>query len=261
MPFDSSTTGGEGGEGRSPAAPGVLDHYSTSQTGVLNHAFNDGLYVVDRRESRDRRMRSAVITSARLLDEDAKGRGKRARVAFITLTYRYVDGWLPTHFSKFIDCVRKWHKRRGIKLRYVFKAELQQRGAVHYHILFWLPPHLALPKPDKQGWWPHGFTFCEWARNPVGYIAKYASKAGGAIPFPKGLRYHGCGGLSARNADVRRWWSMPSWVRAVASIADRPFRAVGGGVCCRATGEHLDSPYEVVSMDRHRVVIMKKEVP
>jgi len=34
-----------------------------------------------------------------------------------------------------------------------------------------------LPKPDKQGWWPHGMPKIESCRKQsVGYLIKYATK-------------------------------------------------------------------------------------
>ena len=79
----------------------------------------------------------------------------------LTLTYREVGAWHPRHISELLQRVRVWLRRRGERLRYVWVGELQQRGALHYHVLCWLPRGLTLPKPDKQGWWTHGSTRIE----------------------------------------------------------------------------------------------------
>lgn len=259
---------------RGPSAPPLSGfiHYSTKQTqvgtqpvpkGVGTKAtdFNEGLYVIDRTESRNRRMRSSVITAARLLDEQSKAAGHRSRVAFVTLTYRGVDDWRPNHFRQFATTVREWCKRRNAKFRYVFKAELQQRGAVHYHMLVWLPKGITLPKPDKQGWWPHGMTKIEYARNPVAYIAKYASKSETGKPFPKGCRYHGSGGLTGHLLNEKRWWQLPTWAREKFAIEDRATRAEGGGLVSRSDGSYHASPYFVVSHGQGKIVIMKRDIP
>ncbi|MBD1389633.1 hypothetical protein IC617_09340 [Neiella sp. HB171785] len=191
-------------------------------------------------------MRYSVLTSSRLQIEDLNQGGFRHRIAMLTLTYRDLDGWNPRHVSDLMRHIRQWCKRRNIEFRYVWVAELQKRGALHYHILIWLPRGICLPKPDKQGWWPHGFTKIEWAKNALGYIAKYASKGEeNAHGFPKGCRIHGCGGLYAKSRNERCWWSMPSWVRETTTIEDSPRRAKGGGILLKSTGEILVSPWRV----------------
>jgi len=128
---------------------------------------------------------------------------------------------------------------------YVWVAELQKRGAMHYHLLIWLPKGLSLPKPDKQGWWPHGMTKIEWARNAVGYMAKYASKGDSSNKFPRGARIHGCGGLTGVQLQEARYWKRPTWVREKTVIGDQVKRHHGGGWLDHDTGEILESPWEV----------------
>ena len=89
-----------------------------------------------------------------------------------------------------------------------------------YLLVLWLPIGITLPKPDKQGWWPHGMTRIEWVKRPVAYLAKYLSKDD-ADAFPKGCRIMGCGGLSEPARNERCWWLMPTWVKDIASIEDK----------------------------------------
>lgn len=162
----------------------------------------------------------------------------------VTLTYREVDGWHAQHVKRFLDHVRKWmHRRHGGALRYTWVAELQQRGAVHYHVLVWLPRGLTMPMPDKQGWWTHGVTRVEWARNPVGYMVKYATKFQGRTDFPKGLRLHGSGGFEAEGRDWRHWQALPGWLRGQVGVGHRVARPLGGGFVLRSTGEVIRSPW------------------
>ena len=65
---------------------------------------------------------------------------------------------------------------KGIFIHYVWVLELTKRGRPHYHVLFWLPRGISMPKADKQGWWRHGMTNTVPARSPVGYLCKYTSK-------------------------------------------------------------------------------------
>ena len=165
--------------------------------------------------------------------------------AMLTLTYRDVDGYESGQISDLLNRVRNWLKRRRHDLHYVWVAELQKRGAVHYHVVIWLPRGLTLPKPDKQGWWPHGSTRIEWARRAVNYVLKYASKFDTKHQLPKGVRLHGAGGLDETGKKIRRWYNLPAWLKSLAGIESRFVRLKGGGLVDRDTGVCLSSPWRV----------------
>lgn len=167
------------------------------------------------------------------------------KVWFVTLTYRGVDDWRPFHISACIKRVRQWLKRKtGLPLRYTWVAELQKRGAVHYHVAVWLPKGITMPKWDKQGWWPHGFTNVERARAAIGYLMKYVSKIGEIHQFPKGCRIHGNGGLNKQARDIKAWLNLPSWIKQVHGVGEIVRKRFGYMV--RETGEILTSPWRVV---------------
>ena len=164
--FSENTTG----QG-APAAPGAvgapgLVYYSTMQT-------------------RMRRMKTGVITAARLIEQERQRGGFRERCVFVTLTYRPGAVWSPSDVRDYVQRVRSWLERRGESARYVWTVETTKAGVPHYHLLVWLRLGLTLPFADKRGWWPHGMSNQVWARNAVGYIAKYASKghAGGPVSY------------------------------------------------------------------------------
>jgi hypothetical protein len=109
------------------------------------------------------------------------------RLLMVTLTYRPGVSWEPRHVSGFI---RKVRGELGERLfGYVWVAELQQRGAVHYHVLLWVAPGARIEMPDKSGAWAWGYTQVELARTPW-YVMKYTSKGHleGEGAFPKGCR-------------------------------------------------------------------------
>ena len=54
-------------------------------------------------------------------------------------------------FRVFKKCVREWARRKDIFIHYVWVLELTKRGRPHYHVLFWLPKGVSMPKADKQG--------------------------------------------------------------------------------------------------------------
>lgn len=219
-----------------PEAAGLVIS-KTSQTFVLP---------IDKQSLRERRLahlRKNVWLAGNLLNMEPQ---HGLQCVMVTPTYRQVGDWHPKHLSRAIDAYRKWCLRHSITCQYVWVAELQQRGAVHYHIACWIPKRLTMPKWDKQGWWPHGMTNNKRAKKSGGcaYLMKYMSKIGGFHEFPKGCRLHGSGGLTKQARQIKQWCNFPLWIKAAAGV---------GEVCTKfgrrvvlATGEVLKSPFKVV---------------
>lgn len=166
------------------------------------------------------RLRASIREAAKLheqADRYATHRlGRPAyRKTFITLTYRPGVDWSRRHISDFLMHARKWLAARGCVLRYAWVAELQGRGALHYHVLVWVPRRLRLPRPDASGWWPHGMSNVETARSPVGYMVKYASKTRpeDLARLPKGVRLHGNGGHDPVSRTKLRETLAPFWIK------------------------------------------------
>lgn len=233
-------------EGSASRADGGASGLVYSQTTQNRLPKTHNAIHVDPVKARLSRLRHSTITAARLHQEQAQNGGFRGRWAMVTLTYAEVQGWQASHVRGFLDHCRKWAARKGFELRYVWVAELQKRGAMHYHALIWLPRGLTMPKPDKQGWWPHGYSKIEWARNAVGYMAKYASKGDTSAKFPKGARIHGCGGLRGDQLQEQRYWKRPTWLREETEIGQAVRRRSGGGWIDMDTGEIYASPYKVI---------------
>lgn len=186
----------------------------------------------DKARSRIARMRRQVGFAARVHNVQGERPGFRpAYVAMLTLTYADAAQWRPEHLTRFVDRLRAHAKRRGWPLRYVWVAELQRRGAIHYHVALWLPEGVTIPKPDRQGWWPHGSSRIEAARGAVQYLMKYLSKGGEVGQLPRGARMHGAGGMEHEARRARRWLGLPAWIKARADIHDDWRRAPGGGWC------------------------------
>lgn len=186
------------------------------------------------------RLRRAVKTAARLHGEEVP----RFKTAMLTLTYAPGQEWAAFQITALMKCIREYLRRRGAVFRYVWVLELTKAGVPHYHVMLWLPRGVTLPKPDKRGWWPYGHTRIEWARYPVAYLAKYASK-GYSGKLPEGARLHGCGGLSLTGRLERAWWLVPSYVREVWNAEQKPNRAHGGG-WRNKEGEWMPSRFRIV---------------
>lgn len=229
------------------AARGLVS-VSTSGFDALPTAFqwSEQCITVDRAQARVTRLRKAVGVGSKCHLNLSEGAGQNN--VMVTLTYRGTnEDWAPRHVSDYLRKVRAWFRDRcpGERLRYVWVAELQERGVIHYHVVFFLPAGVRMPQADRKGWWPHGFTNTLRATAPVAYLMKYASKVesknvGG---FPHGARIHGCGGLDAVGAAVRRWVLWPAYVQGNASINDRFRPALGGGFVNAQTGESLRSEW------------------
>ena len=223
-----------------PAAFGLVPSSTSNRKDELT---------IDRFESRYRRLRKNVITSARLLRDSLLIGGFRYFLAMLTLTYAPGIEWSPKHIPELQKKIRAWLRYRGHRYAFVWVCELQERGAPHYHLLIWVPWGLRLPRPDQFGWWPHGSTRIEKVEKPIGYLIKYLSKGQDSIHrFIKGQRTHGSGGLTPAAKMERRWWLAPSYVRQRwPDFHDDVHPAEGGGWISRQTGEWIASPWEFVS--------------
>ncbi len=227
---------------------------STAWANVSPWEFADATIQIDRAKARVTRLRKAVGVGAKALLNLAEG--PALNNVMVTLTYDTRKAgagaagheyWSPRHVSDYVRKVRAWFAKRcpGQRLRYVWVAELQQRGVLHYHAVFFFPVGVAMPPADKRGWWPHGMTNTLKANKPVAYLMKYASKVETKLigGFPRGARISAVGGLDSVGAAIKRWCLWPAYVQGNASVND-PFRpSPGGGYLNHETGELLQSEY------------------
>lgn len=239
-----------------------LVHSSTSDTRRVS-------LTLDPNHIRALRLKKSVITGARLHDQEAKQGSFRGAWYMLTTTYRDGSDASPRDISETLKRVRGFFNRavrlryRGYRprFRYLWVGELTKAGVPHYHVLIWIPRGIFIPKADRAGWWPHGHTKIEKARNAVGYLAKYASKfvPDMAAAFPKGFRTHAVGGLDNESKRELRWWKAPKSARDVlGAMAD--IRKALGGYVDKITGEFWPSPWKVIS-DRGRIIVWKMEIP
>lgn len=235
------------------ASPPGLVSYETSPTEGRD------VVAIHPHHARLARMRHGVMTSARLHTFGSQHGGFRVQAWMVTLTYAPGVEWAADHIRGYTKRVGAWCARQGVPFRYLWVAELQQRGAVHYHFLVWLPKRIQHPKPDKRGWWPHGITQREVAHHAISYIAKYSSKGTSDVAdFPKGARIFACGGLRGRDRDEYRWWRLPRWAREQCNIEDRPYRCKQGGIVLRSSSRLLSSPWVVCSVSGGVVVVARR---
>jgi hypothetical protein len=194
-------------------------------------------------------MRRRTITRSRIQTEEVLRIGTPHLVHLVTFTYAPGHEWRACHIAECLrDGYRKQAMRDGVPWRYEWVAELQLNRmrrrresaaqCMHYHAIVWQPEGYEFPHPDTRGWWPHGMTNVEVARNPVGYLAKYASKGTEGERLPRGARISGGGGLSAEGRRLASWWLRPRYVReAFPNFLEEVSRVRGGGWQSLETGE------------------------
>lgn len=190
-----------------------------------------GAFQLDAAARRLMQLRMMVGMSSRAHAVTSNG-AKSDRAWMVTLTYAGTnDDWKPHHLTRAMDAFRVWCKRSGFACRYVWVAELQKRGVIHYHIAAWLPRGVSMPKWDKQGWWDYGMTNTLRARHATAYLMSYLKKGDLAArgTLPKGARNYGVGGLDHSLRRARRWLRLPAFVQGNSSISDDWRRAPGGG--------------------------------
>ena len=186
-------------------------------------------FVTDRRSARVASLRRTVGIVGRAAQADAERPGFRPLVpVMVTLTYRTADDHKPDNITRCLHTVRKWYGRKKWPFRYVWVAELQKRGVLHYHVCVWVPAGERLPYFDAAGWWPHGDSNLKRARCAVRYLLKYLSKGLDTGAFPPGARIHGHGGTDHGVRRALRWYRRPAFVRARGGI-DADWRRVRGG--------------------------------
>ena len=243
--------------GASAASPGLV---SSTTNGHERHLVSFGKSAAA--ERRIKRLKRSVWVAGNL-----HGLGEVVDVPsvcwFVTLTYVGVDDWRPQHIALAVRRFRNWCKKQRAACRYVWVAELQTRGAVHYHLLAWLPKGTAMPHWDHsahcQAWWPHGMTNTQPARAGVGYLMKYLSKLGEFHRFPKGLRLYGMGGLTSDGRSIRAWHNLPEWVKLEHGVGDAVRCTVG--IALKATGEVLETPWRRQHVPSGLALTLIRELP
>jgi len=151
---------------------------------VLLNRLTGEAFEPDARQQRIRRMRRRISAWASLIAH-LRLKRRKTKIIMVTLTLRPGVTWSPNMVREFMLRVKR--VTRGRLLAYAWVAEMQRRGAVHYHVLLVVPRDLVIPKPDRAGLWTYGSTRIETARK-VWYIVKYTQKAEGFVIFPRGLR-------------------------------------------------------------------------
>lgn len=206
----------------------------------------------DSKIARIKNLRKTLYNAGSGIEEMHQSKGMQMVPWLVSLTYADIDAWRPDHLSSFLTHCRNHFKRKtGFDLSYVWVAELQKRGAVHYHIVFWLTPGFKFPKFARSGWWKHGFTDQKIAKKSFGYLMKYISKDTSKYNFPKNCRIYGFGGVDTLTRQKIRFYRASQSVRSEVTQTGLTYKDVdirpypGGGRYCKLTGWFFESRWKM----------------
>jgi len=127
-------------------------------------------------DKRDDSLSRSRITLYRLIHANLRRHGDFPPV-FLTLTYQINQQDIKQSNKDFRLYIKRLNFHLRTKLRYICVPEFQQRGAVHYHVMFFNIPFRQYK--FFQDTWGHGSTRIEKARdvkNLAAYMAKYLTK-------------------------------------------------------------------------------------
>lgn len=146
--------------------------------------------VVDLNLRRVEKLRRRVLAWCKMVSWYQKDNPKSSELLFVGLTYRDVKSYQPGQIKAY---VKELKRRMGAGLlAFAWVAELQKRGAVHYHLMVLVRHGKRMPLPDKSGMWPFGSSSVKLCDNPYAllYYEKedYQRDIG---KLPKGCRSYG----------------------------------------------------------------------
>lgn len=214
-----------------------------------------GEYItLDKIECRLSRMRRRVFSWADTLKKYLDDSGNYRKV-MITLTYTGVEDWRPNHIRDYMKALKRKLGKKLIACAWV--SELQERGAVHYHIILVCKKGTRVPTPDKSGMWKHGMSRIETAKT-IYYLCSYLKKSyQKAGDFPRGLRMYSVWILKEAIELIAHWMmrisSLPKWfaekvLEFTDHIGEKWERCKGGGWIY--AGKFFRSPYAFMGVSR-----------
>jgi hypothetical protein len=125
---------------------------------------------------REDNIKRAVANVRRLVQCNQEDQSEKPK--FLTLTYaENIQDLNRTNpdFYRFTKAIRDTHG----DMQYIAVPEFQERGAVHYHALYFNLPFMQDFKSEMARLWPHGSTKIEAVRSMNAmprYISKYMTK-------------------------------------------------------------------------------------
>ena len=100
----------------------------------------------------------------------------------ITLTYRDFSDYNKSDIKRFLSSFTRVLRKHNISFKYFWVAEIQKRGMIHYHILFFFNvrdrkkifKYMSKERIDRL--WNKGYTFITFSRQTIRKAYNYATK-------------------------------------------------------------------------------------
>lgn len=157
--------------------------------------------MVDKHYQKLSALRTRIQSWARVVDEiKPEGIPEIKLLANVDLTYAKIEDWNRGHIGAYINTVKG--SLGASFLGHCWVAELQERGAMHYHVV--IASDGKWPKiPDKSGQWKYGMSGIKKVENPF-YLMKYTGKEHQKdySKFPRGAHAWGMGFTDAERRDI-----------------------------------------------------------
>lgn len=165
----------------------MADDWVRTQFAYLRHNETGEVVVVDQFRVRMDKMKMRIMAWSSCVAE--YGHKNKIVMYMIGLTYRGVGDYDAGDIRKFMKRLKQRYGKD--LLAWAWVSELQERGAVHYHILIVLPKGVRYVFPDKAGDWKHGTSSVIKARSAF-YLFSYVKKKyqKDLANYPKGCRLY-----------------------------------------------------------------------
>jgi len=187
----------------------IKQSYKRNRYIVFSNYQTGQMAIIDTVKNRYNRMVNRIKSWAELIN----GVEGNKRLVMVGLTYRPGEEWNPNDIREFMSKVKR---KLGEKLLgYAWVSELQERGAIHYHVLMYFKKGTRFPLPDKSGWWKHGSSSVTSAKSPW-YVLSYTKKAyqKNYEFFPSGARAFAVWIQDSLLSEKLRFVSLKNWERA-----------------------------------------------
>ena len=126
------------------------------------------------------------------------------RLVMITLTIAKIEDYSPGMIR---DYVKKLKRQLGNNLYgFAWVAEMQERGAVHYHMAVCMKKYTRIKTPDTSGMWEWGSSNLKTARTSY-YLCSYIGKERqkDLAMYPKSCRVYSVSYRLPEGAISRYW--------------------------------------------------------
>lgn len=187
----------------------IKQSYKRNRYIVFSNYQTGQMAIIDTVKNRYNRMRNRIKSWSGLID----GIEGNKRLVMVGLTYRPGEDWNPNDIREFMSKVKR---KLGDKLLgYAWVSELQERGAIHYHVLMYFKKGTRFPLPDKSGWWKHGSSSVTSAKSPW-YVLSYTKKSyqKNYEFFPSGARAFAVWIHDSILTEKLRYSSLKDWEKA-----------------------------------------------